>query len=122
MPGINPEKISVLVAFGGVFLLGVIGFIFTWFSNFRKTGLDIDSLSEAERNIYSEAQKMLDNGTNSIEFFEKFFRVDGMLRMLWISEKKGGKIVSLPIYKWLQHQLAVMRKTELKEFEKKIQK
>ena len=37
MPNIDPKLIDVIVAFGGVFLLGIIGFIYAWFSNSRKS-------------------------------------------------------------------------------------
>ena len=37
MPNINPETLDAIAAFGGIFLLGLIGFIYAWFSDSKNS-------------------------------------------------------------------------------------
>jgi predicted HicB family RNase H-like nuclease len=79
------------------------------------------SLSKTELHIYEEAQQMLSEGTNAMEFSSRFFGPNSRLAKLGSGRKERRKLAESKLYKWLQAQVADLRKKESASFEKDVE-
>ena len=76
--------------------------------------LDVRKLNETEKKIYDEAKRALKNKRiSAVEFSDKFFGREGMLRLLWSNRDDRVKLVQSPLFRWLQDHLTKLRKKEI---------
>lgn len=79
------------------------------------------SLNKKERHLFEEAQQMLADGTDALEFSSHFFGHHGALSGLGSDRKARRKLTESELYKWLQHQVGLLRKQEAASFEKELE-
>ena len=83
--------------------------------------MDTQNLKALENDIRDEAKKLLQKGTNALAFSERFFGPAGALRKLWTNKQDRKALVESDLYKWLQAQVAVLRRQEAKAFEQEVE-
>ncbi len=72
--------------------------------------------------IYKEARQLLLSGIRAAEFSRHFFGPQGRLKEFWHSKEDREKLVQTHLWKWLQSELADLRKKEARYFEKELKK
>ena len=79
-------------------------------------------LNQKEQRLFDSAKNLLEKGTNAVDFSRRFFSSGGKLQELCENQKEKEKLVKSELYKWLQNELAQLRKNEAIEFEEEVQK
>ncbi len=83
--------------------------------------MDAKQLTQKELKVYEAAGKLLAKRVTAPEFSARVFGEDGLLRPLWGDEKERKALVASELYRWLQEELAKLRRWEVGEFEKEIE-
>ena len=79
------------------------------------------SLDNRERGIFDEARRMLADGTNALEFSSRFFGHEGLLSELGSDRRARRKLSESELYRWLQHQVGLLRRKEAARFERELE-
>ena len=77
-------------------------------------------LSKVKEEIRKDAGELLAEGTNAIEFSERFFGPSGRLCELWNNEAERKAVVTSELFKWLQDRLAELRMREASAFSEEV--
>jgi predicted HicB family RNase H-like nuclease len=72
------------------------------------------------KSIQSEAKKLLKKGVTAPEFSRIFFGPEGRLRSLWSTPDERHQLVRSELYRWLQQELAGLRRQEIEAFEEEV--
>jgi len=83
--------------------------------------MTLQGLSDKEKAIYQDAKDALENGVTTQEFSRKFFSNEGALQQLWSNQQEKEQLIQSELYKWLQQQLAELRRQEVELFEKEVE-
>jgi predicted HicB family RNase H-like nuclease len=81
----------------------------------------IGRLNKAQRQTYEAAVASLRQGITAAEFSRKFFGAGGMLAKLARTRDERKRLVAGELYRWLQEQLAELRRRETKAFEQEVE-
>lgn len=82
--------------------------------------LTVKTLTDDEKVIYQAAVGALRKGTTVAAFTEQFFGPEGMLRRLGTTRTEREALVTTELYRWLQQQVAELRRTEAKTFNQEV--
>lgn len=80
-----------------------------------------DRSNETSQAMHREAREMRSQGAGAAEFSARFFGPKGRLSALWTNDAEREKLVRSDLYKWLQQQLAEVRRQEAKVFERQVE-
>lgn len=83
--------------------------------------IKIDSLTAAEREVYEAAVDALQEGVDAPEFSRQFFGPGGMLARLCKTRDERKALAGSELYRWLQDQLAELRRRESEQFRREIE-
>ena len=81
---------------------------------------ELGSLTKVEREIYQEAAQQLEEGIGAVDLSAHFFGPGGRFAKLAKSRKEREKLVESDLYKWLQNQVARLRRRESTRFKREI--
>jgi predicted HicB family RNase H-like nuclease len=79
------------------------------------------TLSDDEKQIHKAAAETLRHGTTVAAFTDAFFGPEGMLRRLWQTKADREALVKTELYRWLQQQIAQLRRQEAQAFAKEVE-
>lgn len=79
--------------------------------------MDSRPLNNAEKAIYDEARRLLDEGMEAPMFSERFFGPEGRLRGLAATAQERAALTRSTLYQWLQEQVERLRGGEARRFE-----
>jgi predicted HicB family RNase H-like nuclease len=82
--------------------------------------MTVKTLSADEKVIYEAAVETLRQGTTVAVFTEQFFGPEGMLGRLATNRDEREALVQTQLYQWLKEQVAELRRTEAKAFDREI--
>ncbi|MEE8583552.1 MAG: hypothetical protein V3T83_01745 [Acidobacteriota bacterium] len=77
-------------------------------------------MTKTEREIYEEAARLLDEGISAVDFSAHFFGSGGRLLELTKNRKGREILVETDLYKWLQTQVAQLRRQESRRFKREV--
>jgi predicted HicB family RNase H-like nuclease len=83
--------------------------------------MNIDNLCDAEKQVYQAAVNALQAGVTAPEFSRQFFGPNGMLAELCENKDDRKALASSDLYRWLQDQLAELRRREVEEFRREVE-
>jgi hypothetical protein len=83
--------------------------------------MNVKRLRTAEKEIYSEAVRLLKSGTNAADFSRRFFGPDGLLRTLWNTDTERRALVDSELYRWLEREHSKLRTRDARAFAKEVE-
>lgn len=82
--------------------------------------MTLKSLSADEKVIHEAAVEALRQGTTVAAFTEQFFGPEGLLGRLATTRDEREALVETQLYQWLKQQVATLRRTEAKAFNREV--
>jgi hypothetical protein len=83
--------------------------------------MNVSRKGAVERDIRSQAERLLKAGTNAADFSQAVFGPDGLLRKLWTTDTERLALVDSPLYRWLEKEQSKLRKRDARTFAKQVE-